>query len=598
MLIGGIIRQIIVVSILSIIGLEFTVRLIDTDKQYLKFKDKLALDYLINLSADLDAEVGQYTEGFSDIINNKITPEDFEKHLFKSNRKFYAVGGWNCISYLCIDNKTNKIYVNTRDYYYGKDGLKEELNKASNIEAYIKRYAFTYYKADNRNTLSPACVLESNEDPYHAKFYRRSSERFTEYYWMDKRNFQNQENFYMLYNSMYRAWGEFIYITLWSCIFICIIIKLRKKGLKKIKLNLKNEVQLLKLKSLSWKYIVVKLLKLAIKIFNLVLERITVSNLKLRLTLILSLNTAIFMFSLKMSYLTLLKNYAVDAFIIYLILLFFYVMKKVNYFNYILKSTHKISTGDFSIKLKEKGDKDLVKLAHNINLIKGNYEQVLQERIKDEKLKSEIVLNVSNNLKLPVNSIKNYIKLYQNENALEVEKNEYIDIIYNKAKKLKSLIENLFEVSKLNSGKVELHKEKIDIVALIYQVIGETSFDYAEKNIKFIVDSFKEEIIINVDAKKISKLMENLISNALKYSVANTRVYIDVRQEQDKIKISIKNVADYELNADENKKVKLKNPGFGLVIANGIAELHGGSVKIEGEGDLFKVYLKLKYCEI
>lgn len=591
MLALGIIRQIIVIIILSIVGVTALTRFIISDRQYLKFKDDLNLDYILNVSDKLSEEIGKYVNWYDDIIDGKISQDEFQKHSFKNSRVKY-----NCISFAFVDRKTKKIYVNTSDYCFEKDELENDLNRTKNIEAYIRKYALVYYKADHIDTFSPFGEIYIRKDHEKIKPYSKKLQRFTEYYWLDKRNTDNQDSIYKLYSNMYRAWIELVYIILWFFILIFFIMHLRKKGFEEISLSAKREIQSLKLALDDSILVIKRIRKISIKVLNIVLEKLIIQNLTLRYILMLILAIAFFTISLSGFSLNFFENYSVDAFIIYLILLSFYVMKKVIYFNYILRSTHKISKGDFSVKLKEKGDKDLIKLAHNINSIKDNYEKVLQERIKDEKLKSEIVLNVSNNLKLPVNSIKNYIKLYQNENALEVEKNEYIDIIYNKAKKLKSLIENLFEVSKLNSGKVELHKEKIDIVALIYQVIGETSFDYTEKNIKFIVESFKEEIIINVDAKKISKLMENLISNALKYSVANTRVYIDVRQEQDKIKISIKNVANYELNADENKKVKLKNPGFGLVIANGIAELHGGSVNIEGEGDLFKVYLKIKYC--
>lgn len=286
----------------------------------------------------------------------------------------------------------------------------------------------------------------------------------------------------------------------------------------------------------------------------------------------------------------LLTRYGIeDFFIVYLVIIFLYIMKKVNYFEYILKSANKIADGDFSIELNESGDKDLSKLAHNINLIKHDYENAIEERLKDERLKSEIVLNVSNNLKLPINSIENYIGLYQNKNIIDKEKEEYLNIIYDRAKKLKTLIENLFEVSKLNSGKVELNKEDIDIMELIYQVIGECSQDYIEKNIKFIVNSFRQEVIISADGKRISRLMVELIVNALKYSLDGTRVYIEVEKAGDKIGISIKNVANYDMCIDE--KSVSKNSGFGIIIASGIAEIHGGSMKIEREGDLFKVYV-------
>lgn len=345
------------------------------------------------------------------------------------------------------------------------------------------------------------------------------------------------------------------------------------------------------------------------KIINLVIRKLTISNMKLRCTLILIITITLppilseVIYSRRLSisgalnafkfFITdVLTRYTIeDFFIVYLVIIFLYIMKKVNYFEYILKSANKIADGDFSIELNESGDRDLSKLAHNINLIKYDYQNAIEERIKDERLKSEIVLNVSNNLKLPVNSIESYISLYKNENTLAKEKEEYLNIIYDKAKKLKTLIENLFEVSKLNSGKVELHKEDIDIMELIYQVIGERLDNYSEKNIKFIVNSFSEEVIINADGKKISRLIDELISNALEHSLPGTRVYIDVDKDDDKMMLSIKNVANYDVEVDG--KFNPKPSKFGIIIASGIAEIHGGSMKIEREGDLFKVYLLL-----
>jgi signal transduction histidine kinase len=369
---------------------------------------------------------------------------------------------------------------------------------------------------------------------------------------------------------MYRSCAELIYIIFWSCIVIIGAIRIKKYGVENIKLNLEKEIKLYKSSCL-------KLLSVIKRVTN----RLVIPSLKLRLILMFFIAMIIYIFLSKR------YSFYIIAFLIYLTIIFYYVMRKVNYFDYILKNSRKVFDGDFSVKLQEKGDKDLIKLAHNINLIKCKYEEVLEERLKDEKMKTEIVLNISNNLKLPIDSIKNYIELYKNENTLENEKNQYLDIIFSKANKLKELITNLFEVSKLNSGQIEVFKEEIDIAALIYQVIGEATFEYAYKNIKFIVNSFKEEVYIEADGEKFSKLISILVLNAFKYSIENSRIYIEIEQKNDKISISMKNVANYELS--ENSKYK--SSGFGLVIASKIAELHGGSIEVQREVDLFKVYL-------
>ena len=176
-------------------------------------------------------------------------------------------------------------------------------------------------------------------------------------------------------------------------------------------------------------------------------------------------------------------------------------------------------------------------------------------------------------------------------------------ILDRNSKRLKSLIEDLFEASKLNSGKMKIEKQELDIVSLVYQGVGEYSNLYEEKNIEFKVSSNEDEIILDLDGKLMSRVFENLIVNALKYSLNNTRVYIDINSGDDEVEISFKNISNYELDfntediferftrADKSRNSSVEGSGMGLAITKSIIELHNGSIKIEVEGDMFKIYL-------
>jgi signal transduction histidine kinase len=160
-------------------------------------------------------------------------------------------------------------------------------------------------------------------------------------------------------------------------------------------------------------------------------------------------------------------------------------------------------------------------------------------------------------------------------------------------------------MSKINSGKIKLNRDLIDIVSLIHQNIGEYSTLYEEKNISFKVTSQQDAVYMELDGKMMSRALENIIINALKYSLDNTRVYVDINIEDNYLKIGVKNIASYEMQfnddemferfarGDKSRNSKVEGSGLGLAITKSIIELHDGEVKIKKEGDMFKIYLIL-----
>lgn len=302
------------------------------------------------------------------------------------------------------------------------------------------------------------------------------------------------------------------------------------------------------------------------------------------------------------------KTYPFKGTILIIILLFLatiYVIKKTLDVNMVNDALKKVNQGNLKEDIKLEGSPAIEELAHNINLIKNIYNEILYEGVKNEKLKTELISNVSHDLKTPLTSIINYVNILKNSDITEEERNEYLLILEKKSLKLKSLIEDLFEMSKINSGKIKLNRELIDLLSLIHQELGEYSTLYEEKNISFKVTSEEDSIYMQLDGKLMSRALENVIINALKYSMDDTRVYIRIKKEENIVKISIKNISNYEMDFDESeiferfargdksRNSKVEGSGLGLAITQSIIELHGGDVNIKREGDMFKLYISL-----
>jgi signal transduction histidine kinase len=283
------------------------------------------------------------------------------------------------------------------------------------------------------------------------------------------------------------------------------------------------------------------------------------------------------------------------------------IIKFSKYIDEITNGIDKITSGDLDHFIEEKGDKCLSSLAHNINKLNKGFKVSIEDQIKNEKLKSELVANVSHDLKTPLTSIINYTDILLRENISEEEKKQYLNILNRKSLKLKNLIEDLFEISKINSGKVELTKSNVDLIELVGQSIAEYSDSevYNNKNLSFIFKPYAKKIEMNLDGKKMSRVFENLINNALKYSLDNTRVFVEIEDIKKGIRISFKNISSTALDFDKeeiferfsrgdtSRNSNIDGSGLGLAIAKSIVELHDGKMYIDFDGDMFKVIIEL-----
>ncbi|MGL5084294.1 MAG: sensor histidine kinase [Clostridium sp.] len=282
-----------------------------------------------------------------------------------------------------------------------------------------------------------------------------------------------------------------------------------------------------------------------------------------------------------------------------------YTVKKTLDIAMINDGLKKLNEGNLDYNIDDIGQREVRELVDNINQIKDGYKIAVNEKVKNEKLKTELISNVSHDLKTPLTSIINYVNILKNSNITEEERIEYLQILEKKSCKLKELINDLFEVSKLNSGKMILNKNDVDIISLVHQGVGEYSYLYEDKNIEFKVISDEDELVVNLDGKLMSRVFENVILNALKYSLENTRVYVNIINSENEVEINFKNISSYEMNfnseeiferfvrGDESRNSVVEGSGIGLAIARSIVELHNGNINIDVEGDMFKLYIKI-----
>ena len=256
-----------------------------------------------------------------------------------------------------------------------------------------------------------------------------------------------------------------------------------------------------------------------------------------------------------------------------------------------------LSLGDFKEIPEEKGF--FMKPVLKLKKIKNTVKQNVENAVKSEKLKTELITNVSHDLKTPLTSIINYIELLKDMGLNDRTAVEYIDILDKKSQRLKILIEDLFEASQLATGQLKLEKTKLDLCELIKQSIGELEAKINAKEIKFKEDIPDKPVFAVVDGRRMWRVFDNLINNIIKYSPKGSRAFISIEEREDKIIICFKNTSEQELNfsADElferfkrgDDSRSSEGSGLGLSIAKDIVELHGGNIDIAIDGDLFKV---------
>lgn len=300
------------------------------------------------------------------------------------------------------------------------------------------------------------------------------------------------------------------------------------------------------------------------------------------------------------------KEFGILLDIVFWIWCYYKIMKEVDKFKQIHDATEKIYKGDTNIKLDESLYTGVLKeLAIYINDIAGGFSNAIKESLKSERLKTELITNVSHDIKTPVTSIINYVDLLKQENIQNEKAKEYIEVLDNKSQRLKKLIEDLVEASKASSGNIKINKEVLNVKELLNQVTGEFEDKFNSRGLNIISKLPEKTVYIKADSRYLYRVLENIYSNVAKYAEENTRVYIDcILEEENTVTIYVKNISKDELNisADElmqrfvrgDKSRNTEGSGLGLSIAKSLTELQDGTFNIYLDGDLFKVVIKFK----
>ncbi len=300
-------------------------------------------------------------------------------------------------------------------------------------------------------------------------------------------------------------------------------------------------------------------------------------------------------------------GYNEELFIVFGVLLFFFGAFVVAYrakdLDEIKKGVSEVRNGNVAYKIPELKSEDMKVLATNINDIAKGLDESVSAKVKAERMKTELITNVSHDLKTPLTSIISYTELLANVEGLPEEAKDYAQIIANKSDRLKTLTQDLFDISKVQSGNESVVLEKLDVSLLINQSLGEHDNEIKKSELPFCVNAPKE-LYISADGRKMSRVISNLISNILKYTMKNTRVFISAYEENGEVVMEFKNIASYpmDFNPDEivcrfvrgDESRTQEGNGLGLAIAKSYTEICNGKFDVIIDGDMFKTIIRFR----
>lgn len=277
-----------------------------------------------------------------------------------------------------------------------------------------------------------------------------------------------------------------------------------------------------------------------------------------------------------------------------------YLLRKAEGREIILKGLKKITDGDLQYKIpSEKLTGEQKMIAEYINRIGEGLDAAVENSVKNERMKTELITNVSHDIKTPLTSIINYIDLLKREHPTDPRICGYLDILEEKAQRLKNLTEDVVEASKASTGNISLEMADLNFVELVHQVIGEFEERFQEKNLSLLVHFDEEEAIVCADGRRMWRVLENIFSNVSKYAMENTRVYAEIKVAEPQMIFSLKNISAQPMNISAEELTErfirgdvsrnTEGSGLGLSIAKSLTELQGGEFRLYLDGDLFKV---------
>lgn len=266
----------------------------------------------------------------------------------------------------------------------------------------------------------------------------------------------------------------------------------------------------------------------------------------------------------------------------------------------------KITEGDLDAKVALNNKYTVFQeLEDGINNISDGLKNAVEKSLKDERMKTELITNVSHDLKTPLTSIINYINLLKSEKMPTPEAEHYIEVLDQKANRLKQLTEDLVEAAKATSGNIELTMMPLSFDELMRQALGECEEKLAEKNLNIVTSlngkAAAGPVMVMADGRRLFRVLDNILQNAYKYAMEGTRIYVDLSAEDNVVHFSMKNISKAQLNISAEELMErftrgdssrtTEGSGLGLSIAKDLTKLMGGTFNIELDGDLFKVVI-------
>lgn len=271
--------------------------------------------------------------------------------------------------------------------------------------------------------------------------------------------------------------------------------------------------------------------------------------------------------------------------------------------NEIVEGINRIRNGEVDYKLDTNSlHGSNRELADAVNNIGEGIGKAVKTSMRDEQMKTDLITNVSHDIKTPLTSIINYVDLLKRMEIKEEPAKGYIDILDSKAQRLKQLTDDLVEASKISSGNIELNREKVNLTELLNQGIGEFSERLEESRLQVVFEDSNIPAYIFVDSRRMWRVVENLLNNICKYALEGTRVYFDVQVENGRVCASVKNISKQQMNISPEELTErfirgdlarsTEGSGLGLSIAQSLTRVQGGEFKIYLDGDLFKTTLE------
>lgn len=278
-----------------------------------------------------------------------------------------------------------------------------------------------------------------------------------------------------------------------------------------------------------------------------------------------------------------------------------FLVRRIDGFERVVEALRRLRGGDLTYKLTDMPAGVFASMADDINSLGDGMQLALQNEVRAERMKSELITNVSHDLKTPLTSILNYSDLLCQEHLTPEEANDYAKIIHQKGLRLKNLTSDLFDISKVQSGAEQIFCEQLDACTLVRQALGEQDQSIGDGKLALKVELPDHEVPVWADGKKMSRVMENLIGNCIKYAMPGTRVFVSVLERDGNAVIELKNIANYAMDFDASEITErfvrgdaarsTEGSGLGLAIAKSYVEACGGNFAVSVDGDLFKVQI-------